>query len=458
MGDLWTSSMASKNQLKRTIEKRDRDSNGCVKCSSGIGNLPTCGKNKQAVQISQTCNTCAHYECRDVSSTKNRLGEIVGGTVGGVSFVIIVSLVVLFVLLKKRRGLRLREDDEGESSSESDEIEMKSRNNSVRGDKRHSGEPGLPGTDRKYTRNMNNRSLSFYETFTRPGFTSRNSARNSKIQPLTQPKRKGIRRNMSMNSLATNTSSSNASNILPIAYIPGVRVKPTKNNTRSIFSSDTKSMNSEAYASELEMADDTRYLSPHQITTAVRGQPKLVNMHSVQEEDEEDTTDEFDQEHYKQGLSPGLVGQDSIHLNSNGSLTSQFDKSSRSSVLASQANETLRDDETDSDVDSDIGEINRATSVKHMRENNNSNRYVHDPIVLMDSGTDLPLMQDTPSIYRSPNSSDNIQDGLAEHGLPVRNAANSSAETDYNNPFLDNEGGSFVLNVEFNNRKEQQRE
>lgn len=447
--------MSSKHELKKIIEKRDTDTNGCVKCPSGIGNLPKCGKNKQAVQISQTCDECAHYECRNVSSGKGRVGEIVGGTVGGISFLVLVSLVVLFVLLKKRKGLRLREDEEGGSSSESDEIEMKSRNNSVRGDNRHSAEPGLPGsTERKYKRNMNNRSVSFYETFTRPEFTSRNSARNSKIQPLTQPKRKGTRRKLSINSLGTNASNSNASNILPIAYIPGVRVKPTKNNTRSIFSSDTKSMNSEAYANELEIAEDTRYLSPHQITTAVRGQPKLINMHSVQEEDEQDTNNESEQEHYNQSLLPV-----STHLNTNTSHPSQFDKPAMQSGLASQVNETPRDDESDSDVDSDIGEINRATSVKHMQENNNSsNRYIHDPIVLMDSGTDLPLMQDSPFINRSSNSSGTMQGQLAAHGLPVRHAANSSAETDSNNPFLDNEGGSFVLNVEFNNREEQQRE
>ncbi|CAK9436157.1 uncharacterized protein LODBEIA_P07150 [Lodderomyces beijingensis] len=177
------------------------------------------------------------------------------------------------------------------------------------------------------------------------------------------------------------TSFSNASNILPIAYIPGVTVRPSKNNTGSIYSNDSDSLFSDMNAIEnasivgdvvraskgsvegqnnhhhnnnnihnnnnnnnntsntnLRQVPEEQSNDGNAATmTAIKAQPRLVNVDRIEEEEEEDEEedDDYDYENY----NPSLHG---VGIQ-NGAINEETD---------------------DSDVDSDIGQITRATSTR----------------------------------------------------------------------------------------------
>ncbi|KAL1581023.1 Opy2 domain-containing protein [Candida albicans] len=220
--------------------------------------------------------------------------------------------------------------------------------------------------------------LSSYESFTRPKASGNNKAKQQQLQARRARQQRIIRQAnqqtqqqpqqqlpfnqylqpSNRNSVAT--SFSNASNILPIAYIPGVTVRPTKNNTRSIYSYDTDSLFSDlntienasiigdvvlanqntataemynpspesSVRSENQQSQQRNYTNGPGTMTAIKAQPRLVNVDKIEEEDEEEEDSEED---YDEGRA---IPEES---------------------------------EEDSDVDSDIGEITRATSLKRQQ-------------------------------------------------------------------------------------------
>ena len=230
--------------------------------------------------------------------------------------------------------------------------------------------------------------LSSYESFTRPKASGNNKAKQQQLQARRARQQRIIRQAnqqtqqqpqqqlpfnqylqpSNRNSVAT--SFSNASNILPIAYIPGVTVRPTKNNTRSIYSYDTDSLFSDlntienasiigdvvlanqntataemynpspelSVRSENQQSQQRNYTNGPGTMTAIKAQPRLVNVDKIEEEDEDEEDSEED---YDEGRA---IPEES---------------------------------EEDSDVDSDIGEITRATSLK------DNNRALRLPTILM---------------------------------------------------------------------------
>ncbi|EGW30925.1 uncharacterized protein SPAPADRAFT_62839, partial [Spathaspora passalidarum NRRL Y-27907] len=185
------------------------------------------------------------------------------------------------------------------------------------------------------------------------------------------------------NSIATTISSTNASNILPIAYIPGVTVRPTKNNTRSIYSYETDSIFSDLNTIENasiigDVIHANQTIIPEQqpatsITqpgtmTAIKAQPRLVNVDRIEEKDE-DVTDE----------------EDNNSIQEEG--TENFNISNKFRIV-----EDPTEDEGDSDVDSDIIEINRATSVKTQKRPSlvNVKPYTSENEILIDLATNHP--------------------------------------------------------------------
>lgn len=220
--------------------------------------------------------------------------------------------------------------------------------------------PQARRTDSNNSLKKNHR-ISSYESFMRPqarytrrggahlakgGRGGRSQAQLRKMSPY------GDNDSSKRNSIATTISTTNASNILPVAYIPGVTVRPTKNNTRSLYSYESDSIFSDINTIENAsiVAEKNGQLKPSTMT-AIRAQPKLVNVARIDEGDEEED-DEIEEVHDNNDTTWNSQTKDSIVTTTHAldDLTHTLDHHS--------------DTDADSDVDSDIGEINRATSVR----------------------------------------------------------------------------------------------
>lgn len=308
------------------------------------------------------------------------------------------------------------------------------------------------GTSGSGNKNKSNRRLSSYESFTRPKARYHNGrarvnnsvagrkignnsyypsqranqrARNVKRKAspsmaMTQRSQQNDYANSDRNSIATTISTTNASNILPIAYIPGVTVRPTRNNTRLVYSYESDSIFSDLNTIEnASIIGDVMRANNHNgvdnppqdgnptgsTTTAIKAQPRLVNVDRIEEEEEdEDLTDGDDDEHEEGevdiGEDDGLEPQKklsfirALYANSdtliNGSSADNSHSQSNTNTFNNSNTFSVGKDEEeseDSDVDSDIGEINRATSI-----NRSNGRSLQEREVLIDNDNyDIPL-------------------------------------------------------------------
>ncbi|KAF2250007.1 hypothetical protein BU26DRAFT_294130 [Trematosphaeria pertusa] len=92
--------------VMRTIFRR------CIECDKGTPSCAgvTCPSNQICVQIPPSCNVCSHVDCRpdpavggSASSNKPNVGAIAGGVVGGVAFIAILVFVIWKFCLKGKR-------------------------------------------------------------------------------------------------------------------------------------------------------------------------------------------------------------------------------------------------------------------------------------------------------------------------------------------------------------------
>lgn len=281
------------------------------------------------------------------------------------------------------------------------------------------------------------RRLSSYESFTRPKASGNHKARQQQLQARRARQQRIIRQAnqqtqqqpqqqlpvnqylqpSNRNSVAT--SFSNASNILPIAYIPGVTVRPTKNNTRSIYSYDTDSLFSDlntienasiigdvvlanqntataemynpspelSIHSESQQSQQRNYTNGSGTMTAIKAQPRLVNVDKIEEEEEDEEEEESEEEYDDTQAIP-------------------------------------EESEEDSDVDSDIGEITRATSLKRQEPGPQTSKDV-------DGGNQVDIAPRDSTEIGIPLDYINF-----DNGKDVGETINSAT-------------GSFLLNVEF---------
>ncbi|KAK6204654.1 uncharacterized protein RJT21DRAFT_117096 [Scheffersomyces amazonensis] len=280
------------------------------------------------------------------------------------------------------------------------------------------------------------------------------------------------------NSVATSFSTTNASNILPIAYIPGVTVRPTANNTRSIYSYDSESLfsdlntienasivgdvtrgnydSSTTLASTAESSEDEKNSdnkddsNVNDTMTAIKAQPRLVNVERIEEEDEDE--EEVSDDEVDDNMNEGTFRNDSTmgsykKQDLNSSSTSNLNTSTLTNFVIEDP-----DEDEDSDVDSDIGEINRATSVRKKKRNSGANsntasnsnsnsntntntaingNYLPDREILLDIASRGSTLG---SQFQPPN--------LHNTGTSSTNGSLHRIDTASNN-------GSFVLDVEF---------
>lgn len=349
-------------------------SNGCVICPQNPPTCPKCNKDEECTMRAATCQQCPVYIClakEKSGSSSVSIGGIVGGAIGGIVVLLLVAGVLYYRFIYRKKHPRLDDEDMAMSDYEYDnslEDDTSSGN-----DKRDSSissplDPQVGGALEKPPQrrtnsgnNLANRRLSSYESFTRPKTrynrrpkrvaNSVGGARTRTGQERLQGQGPYIDpQSLNRNSVATTISTTNASNILPIAYIPGVTVRPTKNNTRSIYSYETDSIFSDLDTLENAsiIGDVMKANNPglelrgkNATMTAIKAQPRLVNVDRIEEEDEDE--DVSDEEPHQSAYRSSKANASS--LSNLGQTTAEYESD-------------------DSDVDLDIGEITRATSVK----------------------------------------------------------------------------------------------
>lgn len=308
------------------------DAQGNVVCpTSNVETCATfkCGKDEVCLQQAPTATTCARLYCapnEELPLQLKPIGSIVGGTVGGVVALAALAAALYWFVWRPRHAVELADEDIVMSGIGGDDAisNMESMDEEqAAGD----GPVAAAGDAAAPEKRPANKRLSTYESFTRPQARYSKKVQNRSINPQQRQRQMQQQRqqqaarsvyldpnNPHRNSMAT-TVSTNASNILPIAYIPGVTVRPTKNNTRSIYLYETElvflDLNTIENAS-IVGARAQEHLPRDATMTAIKAQPRLVNVERIDEEEDEE----------------GGGG------------------------------------DSDSDVDSDIGEIVRATSVR----------------------------------------------------------------------------------------------
>lgn len=389
-------------------------SNGCVVCPSTTPAGPTCGAGEERLLRAQTCSQCPEYYCdtiddNDSDSDGAPVGAIVGGVIGGLAFIAIAGLLYYFLIWKKKHPsldddediimseMEIDHDDKGSISNDS-KTENSDKRVSSGGSTTAAGAAlERPGNRRTHS----NRRLSSYESFTRPQakFKSKRVGPNGRPVGQRQLKSRNLINSGNLNSpymdpntsnrnsIATTISTTNASNILPIAYIPGVTVRPTKNNTKSIYSYETDSIFSDLNTIENAsiIGDIMRANYNNQepennenndnTMTAIKAQPRLVNVDRIEEEDEdeEDEEEDFELDQEVDSEEDGEFLDDTTEIataNSKSASKTSITTTTHhinESTLSNITDSILEEDDSDSDVDSDIGEIQRATSITRNR-------------------------------------------------------------------------------------------
>lgn len=325
---------------------------GCVICPTTAPVCPECPNGQVCNQLTRTCSTCPEFVCvkgDSGSGSGKPIGAIVGGVVGGVGGVAVLAVIGFYLYYKlvyrkknpRSANIEMSEDVDAFGGAEGkyqDSEGPYDRSLALRGGQ----------TPRSHR-------LSSYESFMRPPRYNKRGAGSQSGLQLSLDHTLGGPRSTELdlskrNSIATTVSTSNASNILPIAYIPGVTIRPTKANTRSIYLYDVELYNSEGAGADSLLFMEHLIVLQGPTMTAVKAQPRLINVARIDEAEEPEELDEEQQSASARG-NP-FVGLPTKDLKL----------------------ETLleTDGESDSDVDSDIGEIRRATST---RRNHHEDRH-----------------------------------------------------------------------------------
>lgn len=351
----------------------------CVECPATAQQCPVCPTGQVCIQQARTCQSCTKYVCQAQDSllgSTTPVGGIVGGVIGFLAVAAILGFLYYKFVYRKKHPRLL--DDYATSEIELDAEDTETGKYDV-----------LSGSGEKFERPMarrtelslsvtKNHRLSAYESFMRP------QAKYAK-RPVNAPRKTNSLGNISAggnygpyiddnqfkrNSVATSISTTNASNILPVAYIPGVTIRPTKNNTQSIYSYETDSVFSEMNGIEnaLIVADRHGGSQSKGTMTAIKAQPRLVNVTRIDEGDEENGDD--DDNVSEESARPGAAVEQGM-----------------SHVFRLQEAGADPDSDVDSDI-GEIGEIHRATSVRRPEQPPTHLKDNHSGLFVLDIARD----------------------------------------------------------------------
>ncbi|XBW36542.1 hypothetical protein QEN19_002118 [Hanseniaspora menglaensis] len=199
-----------------TVKPTATQSNGCVSCPDV--SCPDCGDNYYCVMTSLTCSKCPITYCLKKSSVssstktnhKSSKGAIAGGIVGGVvGGLLILAVIIIFFKKNKKRAQeerRLNGNDGHENIGADDDLD----------------DDDVFEFDEDYSKSGTN-------IYKNTGSTLRSSQleREDGLGSLSLSKN-ALGNRSRKNDETSSVSTANASNIIPIGYIPGIKTNGLK--------------------------------------------------------------------------------------------------------------------------------------------------------------------------------------------------------------------------------------
>ena len=270
--------------LARDLERR------CVQCPPTTPTCPTCKKSEICSLVPQTCDECQHMTCISnpapaPSQGKSSIGAIAGGVVGGIAAIALIVFLVWRFWIKKRRAeqeLELEHEEEWEG----DDIARQKSRGSHRFTETH-GDAGSTRTRGSMANSFLSRASNIIQIAYIPGVTNRNGAsgHNSLLGPV--PPVPAARR---VGQPPPKSPLSNEGDML--FFRPGdlrdssysatssLRSAPGNRDTQYTRQSITPSLARSSVASDVLFRDDAAAI-PMPATTLVRAAPRMVSVKST---------------------------------------------------------------------------------------------------------------------------------------------------------------------------------
>ncbi|CAI4054950.1 hypothetical protein SUVZ_16G3510 [Saccharomyces uvarum] len=339
-----------------------RGSDGCVVCGS-VASCPDCGSGEYCVMTSLTCDSCSYTYCAKQSNSQlsglnststsssshssNKNGEIIGVTLGVIGGVVVIVLVTLFFINRKYwkpRRQRIKasrleeasrnygnEDEYFEDGDEDDDDEDDDDD-----DDDDEDDDGGMRKDENYT----------------------------KFNPPLVPPSLNVPGNRS----STSTTRTRASNILPIAYIPGVTSALTAEKLQSKLRSSAKRQHAagdirshitlgSSILDGLDEEYDDHNLnsrgmhsndSEDNLITAIRAKPKLVQIAEEESDKEIQDLDIIEEQ-----SETGDAAEDDPHTRNDADADADDDDDDEGSfILDLEIPESIREGTNDERVES----------------------------------------------------------------------------------------------------------
>ena len=247
------------------LMKRD-----CLECPPTTPSCPSCPSGQVCSLIPQSCNECAHMTCIASATGSGgksgpNVGAIAGGVIGGIAFVALVTFLVWRFFIRDRRQQQLEEEWE-----EEDDITTQKSQFQEQRDARASVHTVHSVASTMLSRASNMIPIAFI-----PGVTNRDGALNTPpVPPIPAA------RNYSPSPLSSG-SHQNA-----LFFMPGDLRNSAYSTTSSLDNRDTfigrpsitPSLARESVTSEIYRDDATS--NPMPATTVVRARPNMVSVKS----------------------------------------------------------------------------------------------------------------------------------------------------------------------------------
>ncbi|EJS41353.1 opy2p [Saccharomyces arboricola H-6] len=345
-----------------------RGSDGCVICNS-VASCPVCASGEYCVMTSLTCDSCSYTYCAKQSDSQlssltsssasassssgssGKSGKIIGFTVGIVGGVMLIVLVSLFFINKKywrpkrQRNKALKLEEESGNYGNNDGYfeagdDYDDDDDDDGDDDDDDGDEDDDGNDDAEMR--------------------KKETHNTFSAPLAPPIL-----NVPGNRSSTSTTRTRASNILPIAYIPGVTSGLTADKLQSKLRSSIKRQNAagdirshitlgSSILDGLDEEDEEHNLgynkgmhnkdSDGNLITAIRAKPKLVQITEEESDKEIQDLDIIEEQ-----SETGEVTEELTHIQNN---NNDDDDDEGSFILDLEIPESIREKPNEDRVES----------------------------------------------------------------------------------------------------------
>lgn len=252
----------------------------CVQCPPESPQCPTCSNGKICSLVPKTCEACEHMTCIDdpspppVSAGPN-VGAIAGGVVGGVAFIIIAVCCVYFFWIKKRRA---EQDAELEEEWANDELSSQKRSTRFTG----MADEASTRTRGSLAASILSRASNIIQIAYIPGVTNRNaSGQNSMHAPV--PPIPAAHRQGAPKSPLSNEGDAlffRPGDLRDSTWSASSSMNSDGRDTRYTMASISPSLMRDSIASEIFMDDASSQPMPATAVTAGKLAPRMVSVKS----------------------------------------------------------------------------------------------------------------------------------------------------------------------------------